>query len=192
MTVGREHALIIEGLNAIKLLEDGSRAEAAGRVAAVVTDVDVDAVAEAAESVGARHTAAPLLAALGGGSPSGPPPPGYEQWVQRGARNSGRDLVIDILRRAPGQAPRVVWEQLTLDPYVARFWAHTHGVPYRKPAADPVAAGPAGGPATRLRPRRERQIVYSTPWVPEIIPAPTVLPVAGSMRMKDPVARWVA
>lgn len=104
MTVGREHALIIEGLNAIKLLEDGSRAEAAGRVAAVVTDVDVDAVAEAAESVGARHTAAPLITALGGGSPSGPPPPGYEQWVQRGARNSGRDLVIDILRRAPGQA----------------------------------------------------------------------------------------
>ena len=133
MTVGREHALIIEGLNAIKLLEDGSRAEAAGRVAAVVTDVDVDAVAEAAESGGARHTAAPLITALGGGSPSGPPPSGYEQWVQRGARNSGRDLVIDILRRAPGQAPRVVWEQLTLDPYVARFWAHTHGVPYRSP-----------------------------------------------------------
>lgn len=133
VTVGREHALIIEGLNAIKLLEDGSRAGAAGRVAAVVTDVDVDAVAEAAESVGARHTAAPLIAALGGGSPSGPPPPGYEQWVQRGARNSGRDLVIDILRRAPGQAPRVVWEQLTLDPDVARFWAHTHGVPYRSP-----------------------------------------------------------
>lgn len=133
MTVGREHALIIEGLNAIKLLEDGSRAEAAGRVAAVVTDVDVDAVAEAAESVGARHTAAPLITALGGGSPSGPPPPGYEQWVQRGARNGDRDLIIDILRRAPGQAPRVVWEQLTLDPYVARFWAHTHGVPYRSP-----------------------------------------------------------
>lgn len=133
VTVGREHALIIEGLNAIKLLEDGSRAEAAGRVAAVVTDVDVEAVAEAAESVGARHTAAPLIAALGGGSPSGPRPSGYEQWVQRGARNSGRDLVIDILRRAPGQAPRVVWEQLTLDPYVARFWAHTHGVSYRSP-----------------------------------------------------------
>lgn len=133
VTVGREHALIIEGLNAIKLLEDGSRAEAAGRVAAVVTDVDVDAVAEAAEGVGARHTAAPLITALGGGSPSGPHPPGYEQWVQRGARNSGRDLIVDILRRAPGQAPRVVWEQLTLDPYVARFWAHTHGVPYRSP-----------------------------------------------------------
>ena len=98
VTVGREHALVIEGLNAFKMLEDGSRAEAADRVVGVVADVDVDAVAEAAESVGARHTAAPLITALGGGSPSGPPPPGYEQWVQRGARNSGRDLVLDILR----------------------------------------------------------------------------------------------
>lgn len=133
VTVGREHALIIEGLNAIKLLEDGSRAEAAGRVAAVVTDVDVDAVAEAAESVGARHTAAPLITALGGSEPSEPAPEGYRQWVDRGARNSSLDLVRDILQRAPGHAPRVVWEQLTLDPDVARFWAHTHGVPYRSP-----------------------------------------------------------
>ena len=131
VTVGREHALIIEGLNAIKLLEDGSRAEAAGRVAAVVTDVD--AVAEAAESVGARHTAAPLITALGGSEPSEPAPEGYRQWVDRGARNSSLDLVRDILQRAPGHAPRVVWEQLTLDPDVARFWAHTHGVPYRSP-----------------------------------------------------------
>ena len=53
--------------------------------------------------------------------------------MQRGARNRGRDLIIDILRRAPGHAPRVVWEQLTLDPQVARFWARTHGVPYRSP-----------------------------------------------------------
>lgn len=133
VTVGREHALVIEGLNAIKLLDHGSRAEAADRVVGVVADIDVDAVAEAAESVGARHTAAPLITALGGGSPSSSPPPGYEQWVQRGARNSGRDLIIDILSRAPGQAPRVVWEQLTLDPDVARFWAATHGVPYRSP-----------------------------------------------------------
>ncbi|MGO4130786.1 nucleotidyltransferase family protein [Janibacter sp. RAF20_2_2] len=133
VTVGREHALVIEGLNAFKMLEDGSRAEAADRVVGVVADIDVDAVAEAAESVGARHTAAPLITALGGGSPSSSPPPGYEQWVQRGARNSGRDLIIDILSRAPGQAPRVVWEQLTLDPDVARFWAATHGVPYRSP-----------------------------------------------------------
>lgn len=133
VTVGREHALIIEGLNAIKMLEEGSRAEAADRVVRAVTDVDVDAVAAAAESVGARHTAAPLITVLGGGSPSGPPPPGYDQWVRRGARNSGRDLISDILRRAPGQAPRVVWEQLTLDPDVARFWAQTHGVPYRSP-----------------------------------------------------------
>lgn len=135
VTVGREHALIIEGLNAIKMLEDGSRAEAARRVvdAAVEVEVGPGAVEAAARAVGARHTAAPLITALGGSEPSEPAPESYRQWVDRGARNSSLDLVRDILQRAPGHAPRVVWEQLTLDPYVARFWALTHGVPYSSP-----------------------------------------------------------
>ena len=117
VTVGREHALIIEGLNAIKMLEEGSRAEAADRVVRAVTDVDVDAVAAAAESVGARHTAAPLITVLGGGSPSGPPPPGYDQWVRRGARNSGRDLISDILRLSRWDSHHA---ELTACPIAAR------------------------------------------------------------------------
>lgn len=133
VTVGREHALIIEGLNAIKLLKDGSRAEAARRVVEAAVQMRPDAVEAAARGVGARHTAAPLITALGGSEPSEPAPEGYRQWVDRGARNSSLDLVRDILRRAPGHAPKVVWEQLTLDPDVARFWARTHGVPYRSP-----------------------------------------------------------
>ena len=130
-TVGREHALVIEALNATKQLEDERRAEAAGRVADAVDDIELADVVEAAETVGARHTAAPLIEAMGGGAPTTEPPPAYAQWVRRGARNSGRDLVLDLLRRAPTHIPRVVWQQLTLDPEIARFWAYTHRVPYR-------------------------------------------------------------
>lgn len=130
-TVGREHALVIESLNATKQLEEGRRAEVAERVASIVDDITVADVVAAAEAVGARHTATPLIQALGGGAPTTEPPPAYAQWVRRGARNSGRDLVLDLLRRAPTHVPRVVWQQLTLDPEIARFWAHTHRVPYR-------------------------------------------------------------
>lgn len=133
VTVAPEHALVIEGLNAIKLLPASQRPAAAQRVVDASVKLDLAAVERAAGAVGARHTAAPLITALGGGAPSGQPPEGYAQWVERGARSSGRDLIADILRRAPRQAPRVVWQQLTLDPVVARFWAHTHGVEYRSP-----------------------------------------------------------
>ena len=130
-TVGRDHALIIESLNATKQLEERRRAEAAKRVADLVDDITVTDVVTAAEAVGARHTASPLIEAMGGGAPTTEPPPAYAQWVRRGARTSGRDLVMDLLRRAPTHIPRVVWQQLTLDPEIARFWAHTHRVPYR-------------------------------------------------------------
>ena len=130
-TVGRDHALIIESLNATKQLEERRRAEAAKRVADLVDDITVTDVVTAAEAVGARHTASPLIEAMGGGAPTTEPPPAYAQWVRRGARTSGRDLVMDLLRRAPTHIPRVVWQQLTLDSEIARFWAHTHRVPYR-------------------------------------------------------------
>lgn len=130
---GYEHALIIEGLNAIKMLPEERRLDAARAVADAATPVDPQRLGQAATSVGARYTAAPLITAVGGDPPSGPPPEGFATWVERGARNSGRALVRDILRRAPHHAPRVVWEQLTLDPYVAQFWARTHGVTYRSP-----------------------------------------------------------
>ena len=131
VTVGREHALIIEALNAIKLLQEERRADTAARVVTNAGEFEVTDVIVAAESVGARHTAAPLIEALGGGAPTSAPPPGYRQWLARGARSSGRDLVLDLVRRAPTHIPRVVWEQLTLDPEISRFWAHTHRVTYR-------------------------------------------------------------
>lgn len=87
----------------------------------------------ASESIGSRHTAALLIEELGGLPATGPAPSGYRRWLRRGARNSSRQLVVDILRRAPHQAPRVIWQQLTLSPDIARFWAHTHHVTYRSP-----------------------------------------------------------
>ena len=130
---GYEHAVIIEGLNAIKMLPEERRPGAARAVADAAGPVDVGRLESAAESIGARHTAAPLITALGGETPSSLPPEGFDSWVERGARNSGRALVRDVIRRAPHHAPRVVWEQLTLDPFVAQFWARTHGVDYRSP-----------------------------------------------------------
>lgn len=130
-TVGREHALVIESLNATKLLPADRRDGAVTKVVEAADEVELTAVETAAESVGARHTAAPLITALGGGAPTGPPPAGYDEWVARGARNGGRELVMDLIRRAPTHIPRVVWQQLTLDPSIARFWAHAHGVTYR-------------------------------------------------------------
>lgn len=129
--VGREHALIIEALNATKLLPEERRGDAARRVVGAAGEFWVSEVEDAAEAVGARHTAAPLIEALGGGSPTTEPPAAHADWVGRGARNSGLDLAKDLITRAPGHIPRVVWQQLTLDPHIARFWAHTHGVTYR-------------------------------------------------------------
>lgn len=63
--------------------------------------------------------------------PKEEPPPAYALWVTRGARNRGRDLALDIIRKAPTHIPQVVWQQLTLDPEIARFGAHAHGVTYR-------------------------------------------------------------
>lgn len=131
--VGLADALIIESLNATKLLAQNRRRAAAERVVESAVAVDLKEVTDAAESIGARHTAAPLIEAIGGPEPTTPAPVGYDRWVRRGARNSSRELVVDIVIRAPLQAPRVVWEQLTLNPDTARFWANTHGVTYRSP-----------------------------------------------------------
>lgn len=132
-TVGIPDALIIESLNSIKLLGQERRKAAVSRVIESAVPVAASEVTHASESIGSRHTAAILIEELGGLPPTGPAPPGYRRWLRRGARNSGLELVVDILRRAPHQAPRVILQQLTLSPDIARFWAHTHHVPYRSP-----------------------------------------------------------
>lgn len=131
VTVGHDDALIIEGLNAIKLLPNSGRPKVAQRVIEGVENVDLARVTAAAESLGARHTAGPVIAALGGNPPKALPPPGYQRWLVRGDRNRNRDLALDLLKRAPMHIPRVIYQQLTLDQEVARFWAHANSVPYR-------------------------------------------------------------
>lgn len=130
-TLCRDHALVVEALNSMKMTQPQQWQTSVARVARRATEDDLAAVVAAAHELGARHTASPLIAALGGPAPRSPAPTGYDQWVRRGARNSGKDLIVDIIRRAPQHTPRVLWEQLTLDPEVARFWAETHRVSYR-------------------------------------------------------------
>ncbi|WP_165399650.1 nucleotidyltransferase family protein [Janibacter limosus] len=132
-TVGVPDALIIEALNAIKALARDRRKAAVSRVVESAVPVDVSEVARASETIGSRHTATLLIEGLGGPSATGPVPAGYRRWLRRGARNGGLELVLDILLRAPHQAPRVIWQQLTLSPDIARFWADTHRVPYHSP-----------------------------------------------------------
>lgn len=130
-TMSRPHAQVIESLNATKMVEPQRWSASVERVAGLVDEGELPALVRAAEELGARHTAAPLISAVGGPEPQGPPPAGYDHWVRRGARNSGKELVVDMVRRAPQHVPKVIWQQLTLDPAVARFWAATHRVPYR-------------------------------------------------------------
>ncbi len=132
-TVSLADALITEALNSMKLLERPQRRAAVERVVEAAVEVDATLVATCAETLGASHTARLLIEVLGGPAPLGPPPQGYERWLRRGARNGSRELIRDILVRSPQHAPRVIWEQLTLDPAMARFWAKTHNVPYRSP-----------------------------------------------------------
>lgn len=132
-TVGVADALIVESLNSVKLLDRTRRRDTVRRIVTSAVPVDLVDVVRAAESIGARHTAALLIEELGGLPPVGPAPDGYDRWLRRGARNGSLELIADILLRAPHHAPRVVWEQLTLSPDIARFWAHTHDVSYRSP-----------------------------------------------------------
>jgi hypothetical protein len=133
LTTSNEHALIIEALNRIKYLDDCDRHSAAVRVVADANPFDLARVAAAAETLGARHSASPLTEALGGSTPSEPPPAGYRRWTVQASQNRGRDLFKEILLRAPQHLPRILWQQLALDPHMARLWADAHGVEYRSP-----------------------------------------------------------
>lgn len=132
-TVSREHALIIEVLNCTKYLVPRERPAAATRVVESAVRLDVAEIEREAEMLGARHTASPLIEAMGGEPAVGPPPDGYRRWVEQPFENRGRQLAKDLLLRAPQHVPRVVWQQLALDPHMAQLWARAHGVTYVSP-----------------------------------------------------------
>lgn len=100
-------------------------------VAGLRSPFDPPTVAAAADEVGARWTAAPVVTALGGPAPEGRLDPGFEAWRRRCGTFGGEAIIGAVLRRAPWRLPGVVWGQLHVSEEMARFWAHTHGLTYR-------------------------------------------------------------
>lgn len=88
-------------------------------------------VASAADALGAGHSAAHVVTALGGSAPTGQPPDAFLRWQGRSGRPPGPALALAIVRRAPLSLPRVVWTQLRVSEASARLWATSVGMPYR-------------------------------------------------------------
>lgn len=129
---GTPHALVIDALHRLRSTEEAGWAAAAEQVVRVLrADLSAAEVVAAAGSIGARWTAAPVIAALGGPAPSGRPDPGFEAWRRRCGPYGGDVILGAVLRRAPWRLPSLVWGQLTVPEEMARFWASAHGVEYR-------------------------------------------------------------
>lgn len=133
VTVGHEHALLMESLNATKGCRPSTRAAVASRVLdeCSLREIAPQRLADAAMAVGSRHTAADLIAAAGGPSPAGEPSAEEGAWLAKPCSYTRADLLWDTLRRAPLHLPRVLWEQFLLTPDAATFWALTNDVAYR-------------------------------------------------------------
>lgn len=132
-TTSLEHALVIEALNLLKVTGEPQWPVIARQVVSGSRGLDPVHVAAAAQSVGAAHTAAPLIAALGGVTPRDPPPKSFARWRMDAGSDNTRKVISLLVRRAPHHVPRVAWQQLTLSEDVARFWAGAHRVEYRSP-----------------------------------------------------------
>lgn len=130
-TLSPEHALVFEGLNKFKGAYPERWASIAESVVTASRPLSCHDVTKAAEVLGARHSAAELIAALGGQAPHEPPPREFELWARQGGRFRSRMYFWRIVTRAPGSIPRVLWEQITLREDLARFWAEAHNVTYR-------------------------------------------------------------
>lgn len=128
---GREHALVLEALNRFKSfpLEEGD--SLARRVVASAAGCDLAAVAAAAASMGAEHTAAPLIRALGGRSPESAPNRRYRAWVQDAGRSSRTVIWYRLMMRAPHHLPRMLWMMVLPHGEASRHWADIHGKEYR-------------------------------------------------------------
>lgn len=88
-------------------------------------------MAGAADALGAEHSVAHVVTALGGPAPTSPPPVVFLRWQERSGRPPGPALALAIVRRAPLSLPLVVWTQLRLPEASARLWATSAGVPYQ-------------------------------------------------------------
>ncbi len=128
------HALIVEALHRLRSTREVGWGVVADQVASGVSRgvLTADQVVAAAEMVGARWTAAPLIEALGGRSTVGPPDRGFDEWRRRcGPHRGGAIILGAVARRAPWRLSQVVWGQLHVSEPMARFWAEAHGVRYR-------------------------------------------------------------
>lgn len=123
-------ALVIEALNKFKAIRPAGWPEAAHRVVAGSRLVDLASVVHASNALGARHSAAELVVALGGTRPDGPPPTTFNRWANERGRMRSALLLWRIVRRSPQSLPRLVVEQLTMSEERARRWAEVHRTDY--------------------------------------------------------------
>lgn len=124
-------ALLVESLNAIKAREPRFWEDAIGHVLDAAVPVDVGLLTTVADSLGARQSAAPLIAALGGGPSIGEAKPFSPLWASDGQPASRFVLAKTTLRRAPLKLPQVLWREIALDAEAARYWAERRGLPYK-------------------------------------------------------------
>ncbi|WP_282071621.1 nucleotidyltransferase family protein [Janibacter hoylei] len=126
-----EHAALLEALNALKDTRPADWPQVSHWLADACDHLDVDLLSASAEPIGARHSAAPFITALGGAAPDESVPTGYEEWVSGAGRTYSYRALRHTLRRAPHLLPWTMWWLLTLNEEAARLWASTHGVEYR-------------------------------------------------------------
>ncbi|MDN5745214.1 MAG: nucleotidyltransferase family protein [Nocardioidaceae bacterium] len=132
-TPSAEHALVLEFLNAQKGVPPDQWGAKAQAVISGGTslDVDVDAVAEAASSLGARETAAALIVGLGGAPLTRTPTLAFQDWLDARDRPADWAIFIRLLQRVPHELPRWLWRRITFGDDVARNWARVQGLPYK-------------------------------------------------------------
>lgn len=128
---GAEQALVIEGLNRLKSHPERSWDAIASSVVEAAEAFDQSAVCDAAAALGAEHTAAPLIVALGGRPPTVMPRRGYDQWSVDAGRSSRKVIWQRLMTRSPWHAPRVLFETLLPGEGPARHWSDLHGKPYQ-------------------------------------------------------------
>ena len=131
LTFSPPHALVFEALNAMKCKPPESWAGLGQAVLSNAERQDPTAVVRAAESIGAEHTALPLIRALGMPTPTSPLQEGYQRWAECHADKRRFKVLRYAMRHAPEHVPRLVWHLIALDEDSARFWTDRQDLRYR-------------------------------------------------------------